>query len=514
MTLTLTACTNQENTTEPPTTKSPDDGESNDTLDDQPIDECDEERPNMILTFCDNFNSNGENVNEFGIDEDKWAYQLGTGSQYGLTGWGNNEEQYYREENITTHDGNLIIEAKPNDRGYRYTSGRLYTNPTFTQTYGRFEASIKLSTGDGFWPAFWMMPKDSVYGGWAASGEIDIMEAKGRFPNESSGAIHFGDSWPNNTYKHVSYQFPVGEDITDFHQYAVEWEPGEIRWYVDGHLISTINDWYSKDNPFPAPFDQDFYLILNLAVGGAFDGGRTPDATDFPAKMEVEYVRAWQFDYSNDTDVPSEVSNLALRSPYVPIIEWDNATDNMSIKEYEVYLDDVLVGTTITTDYTFTDLISNTEYTIKVIAVDRGGNRSNGVNYTFKVNYPTVGMKIEAEHYIAMSGIDLEPTNDIGDGENVGWIDMDDYMTYIIYVQEAGTYQVNYRVASNGTGGRISLYDGNQIVTETAVAGTGGWQVWTTVQSESFTLTEGVHTIQLLANPGGFNINWLEIIEN
>lgn len=257
------------------------------------------------LVWNDEFDGGGDNVDVNGVNLDKWAYQLGTGSQYGLEGWGNNEEQYYRSENIAVADGKLTITA--DDDGYggkAYTSGRLYTQPTFNKTYGKFEARMKLPTGDGIWPAFWMMPKDSEYGAWAASGELDIMEARGRLPREVGGTIHYGRNWPNNKSTGAEYEFGEASDITDFHTYGVEWEPGEIRWYVDGVLFQKLNNWdsWGADQPakyaFPAPFDKPFYMILNLAVGGNYDGGRVPDPADVPAKMEVDYVRVYDIENS------------------------------------------------------------------------------------------------------------------------------------------------------------------------------------------------------------------------
>jgi hypothetical protein len=249
------------------------------------------------ITFCDDFNGLGSNLNSNLVDLSKWGFQLGTGSQYGLTGWGNNERQFYRSENARVENGNLVIEAKmENFGGMPYTSARLWTQPTFSQKYGRFEASISLPVGTGLWPAFWLMPQDSVYGGWANSGEIDIMEARGRLPNEVSSAIHYGGSWPNNQYQSRKYQFPIGITISDFNLYSVEWEETELRFYVNNILYYTITDWYNTGYDFPAPFDQRFHIILNLAVGGTFDRDRLPDPQIFEEEvlMIVEYVRVYQ----------------------------------------------------------------------------------------------------------------------------------------------------------------------------------------------------------------------------
>ncbi|WP_138224674.1 carbohydrate binding domain-containing protein [Paenibacillus algicola] len=262
----------------------------------EPGDESD-----WTLVWSDEFDGTGSNLDVNGVNLDLWDYQLGTGAEYGLDGWGNNEQQYYRAENAKVENGSLIIEARNDGYGGKpYTSSRLYTQPTFTKKYGRFEARMKLPVGSGFWPAFWMMPADNRYGGWAASGEIDIMEARGRLPGEVGGTIHYGESWPLNRSTGAEYHFPEGTDISDFHTYAVEWEPGVLRWYVDGELYQELTNWdsWGKNMPakyaFPAPFDQEFYLILNLAVGGNYDGGRNPDASLLPSTMEVDYVRVYE----------------------------------------------------------------------------------------------------------------------------------------------------------------------------------------------------------------------------
>ncbi|MEJ6529356.1 carbohydrate binding domain-containing protein [Exiguobacterium sp. USCH10] len=248
------------------------------------------------------------------IDHSKWNFETGNwivdkdGNPV-AAGWGNNEKQFYtdKNENAFVKDGKLIIRAKKEQASdqfgtYDYTSAKLTTKGTFSKTYGRYEMRAKLPTGKGLWPAFWMLPEEDRYGGWAASGEIDIMESWGSQPDKVAGTIHYGETWPNNKYTGKDYHFAEGDGIDKWHTYAVEWEPGEIRWYVDGQLYQTQNDWYAKEAnkaskySYPAPFDQDFYLIMNLAVGGWFDGD-VDETTPFPAEMEVDYVRV--FDLKN-----------------------------------------------------------------------------------------------------------------------------------------------------------------------------------------------------------------------
>lgn len=269
------------------------------------------------MIWNDEFDGSGTNVDTNGVNLDKWGYQNGTGAEYGLDGWGNNEQEYYSKDNLQVQNGLLTITAKKqNMNGKPYTSGRLWTSPTFSKQYGRFEARIKMPEGQGLWPAFWMMPKDSAYGTWASSGEIDIMEARGRLPQEVSGTIHYGKPWPNNKSTGADYVFPAGQSISnDFHTYAVEWEPGEIRWYVDDHLFQTANQWSSEGvglpdkYAFPAPFDKSFYIILNMAVGGTFDGNLNPPDSALPAQMQVDYVRAY------------ELTGKPYKTPVEPVLD-------------------------------------------------------------------------------------------------------------------------------------------------------------------------------------------------
>ena len=247
------------------------------------------------------------------LDETKWSCQIGTGTSEGLTDWGNQELEYYTddEKNVRVEDGNLVITAiKEEERvgGKMFTSARLRTvtdegDVLFSTKYGRVEARIKLPKGEGLWPAFWMLPvDDSIYNEWASSGEIDIMEARGRMPDRIEGTIHYGQNWPNNVYKGQEFVMTKDTDITDYHLYSLEWEPGVLRWYIDNVCYHTTEQWFSKgpnggtDYTWPAPFDVPFYILLNMAVGGTFDLESNPYATEYPAEMKVDYVRVYQKD--------------------------------------------------------------------------------------------------------------------------------------------------------------------------------------------------------------------------
>ncbi len=247
------------------------------------------------------------------VDTAKWSFQRGDGSEVFLPpGWGNNELQWYTDQNATVADGFLNITARKEsvEPGWQYTSARLRTRTKGDWTYGRMEMRAKMPLGKGLWPAFWMLPTDGAYGGWAASGEIDIVEYLGSDPEEILGTIHFGGEWPMNVSASSSYTLPSGTFDEDFHVFAIEWEEGEIRWYVDDVHYATQTSWYSSGGDFPAPFDRRFHLLLNLAVGGNLPGA--PDAnTQFPQEYVIDYVRVYQ-----QSDAPAFSINPGLNDAW------------------------------------------------------------------------------------------------------------------------------------------------------------------------------------------------------
>ncbi len=228
------------------------------------------------------------------LDFRKWAVEENG------HGGGNEELQYYldRKENVRVANGCLILEARREavniagvERGY--SSGRVRTKRRASWQYGRFEVRAQLPAGRGLWPAIWLLPDDKRYGGWAASGEIDIMEALGHEPDRVHGTLHYGAAWPNNRHSGDSFQLAEGSFAKNFHVFTLEWEPEEIRWYVDGKLYQKQTKWHSTAAAYPAPFNQPFHLILNLAVGGKWPGN-PDDRTVFPAQLRVDYIRVYQ----------------------------------------------------------------------------------------------------------------------------------------------------------------------------------------------------------------------------
>ena len=228
------------------------------------------------------------------LDYSKWGIEVNA------FGGGNSELQLYsdRPKNVRVEKGHLILEAhkdKPNVSGTirDYSSARLRTKHRGDWKYGRIEVRAKMPVGQGIWPAIWMLPTDDVYGGWAASGESDIMEYRGQNPKEVLGTLHYGGQWPKNTSSGGSHTLKKGTFADEFHTFAIDWQEGKIVWSIDGKPYQTQTKWNSVNGKFPAPFDQKFHLLLNLAVGGHFVGA--PNATTkFPQQFLIDYVRVYQ----------------------------------------------------------------------------------------------------------------------------------------------------------------------------------------------------------------------------
>jgi beta-glucanase (GH16 family) len=245
---------------------------------------------NYVLSWSDEFGG----ANGSAPDPGKWSYDLGGG------GWGNNELESYtsRSQNVQVSGGNLVMTAQQeNYTGAdgitrNYTSARLKTQGLFSQGYGRFEARMQIPSGQGMWPAFWMLGSNITTIGWPGCGEIDIMENIGKEPGTIHGSLHAPSSVAPTASLSSAFSLPAGQNFADgFHVYAIEWEPGVVRFYVDAHLYGTFT-------PAQVPaggtwaFDHPFFIILNVAVGGDWPG--SPDATTkFPQQMLVDYVRVY-----------------------------------------------------------------------------------------------------------------------------------------------------------------------------------------------------------------------------
>ena len=275
------------------------------------------------------------------IDGQKWTHEVN------CLGGGNAEKQCYTEDEANSYvsDGTLKIVALPAAEGAQqpYTSARMITKNKADFKYGRFEMRAKLPSGQGSWPAFWLLPTDEVYGGWPKSGEIDIVEAvnlkakdaEGNPESHVYGTLHYGKDWPDNVNSGKAYKLPDGANpADDFHTYAIEWQEGEIRWYVDDYLYATQRrseirtnskgetvglkhrGWFAEyfdqvsgeltTHYSNAPYDQEFHMLLNFAVGGNWPENVNETGVDASAfengqTFEIDFVRVYQCQQNVDT---------------------------------------------------------------------------------------------------------------------------------------------------------------------------------------------------------------------
>jgi len=494
------------------------------------------------LVWQDEFNGNS-------IDSTKWEHEVNG------AGGGNNELQYYtaRSENSYVANGRLVLKALKerytgSDGTKDYTSARLRTKNKGDFLYGKIDVKAKLPHGQGLWPAIWMLPTDNVYGGWAASGEIDIMEAvnlRVNNNNEIHGTIHYGGEWPAQT--HTGLGIVPGSSVVDnYHVYGIEWEPGEIRWYLDGVLYQTQTDWYSNAGTYPAPFNQRFHLLLNVAVGGNWPGSPN-NSTSFPQTMEVDYVRVYESKQGGGDTV-----SLSVLNEGGGVVSANNNDINCGDRCSQQYTEFTAVELTATAEDGFIfngwndPALCATAYQNVCIVEMAPGNSDitlqaffapdNSCSQTSPHNGAAVLIPgtVQAENYdvgcaeLAYSDtdsenqggkyredeVDIETSHDNGGGYNVGWLRDGEWLNYTVNVSEAGRYDINFRTASKGNGSNVYLSkNGKNITGDIRISNTGGWQNWKTVTKKGIDLDAGLQTLTLHIDDGDFNLNFFEIVK-
>ncbi len=399
------------------------------------------------LVWNDEFN--GDKLNRA-----DWNYELHQ------PGWVNNELQEYidSEENIFVKDGSLVIKAikKDDENGTTYTSGRVNTQGKHDFKYGRFEARVKVPSGQGFLPAFWMMPTDeNVYGQWPKCGEIDIMEVLGSQTNKAYGTLHFGEP---HTHKQGSYELANGDFASEYHVFSCEWEPDEIRYYIDGKLYYTVNDWFTKKPGFgevtyPAPFDQPFYMILNLAVGGNWPGN--PDSTTQfgeNAELTVDYVRVYQKD-SYDENVQKPITQVVLRDPDAT----GNYINNGNFSVNESLSDNKDWGFLLAGSGNATAEISNNSLLINTV-------NAGDLDYSVQVVQPDLPMENGYRYRLTFDALATEDRTmitDISAPDNGYKRYMPDTKTQLTTTKQSYSYEFDMLNASDANG-RLEFNLGNQ----------------------------------------------------
>lgn len=272
---------------------------------------------NWQLVWEDDFNGNS-------LDQSKWIHDIGTGSQYGMWGWGNGELQYYQPQNTTLNNGIAKIEVKEEPNGIidswsatsYFSSSKITTKGLFNFRYGKVEARIKTIDGQGFWPAFWMLPSN---GSWPCDGEIDIMEQWGNdyLTNSTSGAAHLGTcpySSSTHFYETSSSYISSGSYADDFHTYSVIWKEDTITWYVDEIELFSLNpsSYWSIPSQSAWPFNaNEWYIMINLAITQAGPNSNTV----FPNQMEIDYVRVYQENLTNSINIDDKNKYTVFPNP-------------------------------------------------------------------------------------------------------------------------------------------------------------------------------------------------------
>lgn len=489
------------------------------------------------LVWSDEFDSTA-------LDQTKWSYETGNNG-----GWGNNELENYTNStaNCGIQNGYLTISAlKQSLNGYAYTSARIKTQSKFFFEFGKVEARIKLPYGKGMWPAFWMLGENISSVGWPSCGENDIMEMIGGSGTGSSGnplsdstaygTLHWSQSG-SEASSGGKYSLSSGKFADDFHLFGVIWTSKIVQFYVDNTVYYQVDITPTALNAFR----NNFFIILNLAVGGTWPG--SPDnSTVFPQAMQVDYVRVYQ-DTTNDptTSVISPSDNSTFSANSDITILANASVQSGTISRVAFFQDAKKIGETYVSPYEMTwRNVSPGNYKLTSVAYSTTGfsTVSDTVNVTVSgsaVTSPYGGTPasvpgaIEVEDYdLGGQGnayfdtdpqndggqyrpddaVDIETCSDTGGGYDVGWTEPGEWMLYTVNVIDSGSYQIGVRVSSTSTSGSLHFeVDGTDVTGTIDVPNTGAWQTWTTVQSQTFSLVAGSHQVKLVVNSSGFNVN-------
>ena len=473
-------------------------------------------------------------------DTSKWSYDVGGG------GWGNQESQYYtdsRTENARVENGNLVIEArKENFGGNSYTSARLVSKGKGDWTFGRIEARAQLPSGIGTWPAIWMLYSEGFYGGggWPDNGEIDIMEHVGFDEDQVHGTIHT-DAYNHTIGTQRGGNIFVSESTSQMHVYSIEWSPAKIDFFVDGTRYFTFpNDNVGWET---WPFDRDFHLILNLAIGGTWGGQQGIDDSIFPQQMLIDYVRVYEYEGVPSVELTNPQDSIGLQVGEELNIA-ASATDPDGVIDRVVFYqrDGVLAVDTEEPFGLQTRPLAEGCYEIRAVAVDNIGWQAT--SSTIPVNVGSscgqapylmsealIPGQIEAEHFDLggsgvgyqdldtdntgntirlLEGVDIEGTADDGGGHNIESIARREWLEYSVDVQQSGIYSIDLRVASASTEGSLQIdFDSVDKTGPIIFPATGGPQTWSTVTKAGVQLDAGKYKMRINFLGSSFKLNWV-----
>jgi beta-glucanase (GH16 family) len=460
-------------------------------------------------------------------------------------GGGNNELQYYRQENASVQNGSLVITAKKeNYLGKTYTSARMTTQNKKSWKYGKIEARIAAPSIQGIWPAFWMLGGNISTVGWPKCGEIDIFEHVNT-GNTNYGTIH----WNSDADTHVEYGGNTQvNDITQYHTYTVEWDANLIKWYVDGVKFHEAN--IAGGINSTSEFHNNFFIILNVAVGGNWPGNTIGT---MPANMYIDYVRVYQDAGTVVNKVPtvsitSPTNNATFTSPASIVINADAADTDGNITKVDFYNNNTFLGSDATAPYTYTwNGVGAGTYSITAKAIDNANAVTTSAAITIKVNAPVpqgpfggtswpIPGVIQAENYdvggqdvayndltptnqgnstYRTDAVDIETCTDAANGIDVGYISAGEWLEYSVNVQKTDNYDISTRVATTDANKAFHIeMNGTNITGTIIVPTTGGWDTWQTVEVEKIALTAGNKIMRIVMETGDFNINYIEFTKS
>ena len=468
------------------------------------------------------------------IDRETWKAETNPGVIYNA-----HQKQFYtdKQDNSFIKDGKLIIRAKKEHYVINeYTSARLNTYGNFGLRYGKIEARIKTASADGLRSKLFMLPEKLEYGAWSRSGQIDIMETQGANPDRVKGGIFYGGQGHYNKYTGGEYASEGIDFSADYHVYTVEWQPYEIRWFIDGKLYAMQNRWSSFSADYPAPFDKDFFLVVSLAVDGDIDDSQ------FPAEMSIDWIRAYQIEGNNQPPQikiisPANGSSIDTGNLQITV----NASDkDNNLKKVEFYNHNDLLGTAARTPYNFTWNVPDGCHTLTARAVDDAGfGCSDSIEFVAGVGCPPSpyhGSPIDLPGRVEAEDFDTSPkekaywdTNDSNEGGayretgvdiqdcleggyNLGWLEPGEWLEYTVNVKKAGKYDIVCRTGSPWDGGKLHVeFDGVNKTGTLEIVNTGDWQNYTHLIKRNAQLKAGLQKMKVVIEGGGFNFNYIEV---
>ena len=479
------------------------------------------------LIWSDEFNGGD-------IDHKTWQAETNPGVVYDAR-----QKQFYtnNRENSFVKAGQLVIRARKESYSINdYTSARLNTYGKFGCRYGKIEARIKTASGQGLRCKLLLLPEKLLYGTWARSGQIDVMETEGAHPGSVKAGIFHGGQGHFHEYSGGKYAPDDRDFSADFHVYTVEWQPYEIRWFIDGTLFAMQNRWSSFSAGYPAPFDQRFYLALGVAVDG------DTDDRQLPAEMSVDWIRVYQVTGDNrppEIKITNPVADATVAKGQLAISV--NASDaDGNLERVDFYNRQQLLGTAKVAPYDFVWDVPDGCHTLVARAVDREGfGRSDRVEIVAGIGCPpgpyhgsaaVLPGRVEAEDFDTSpkekaywdfddnnnGGAYRETAVDIQDclegGYNLGWIEPGEWLEYTVDVREAGNYDIVCRAGSPNDGGKLHVeFDGVDKTGTLDVVNTGDWQNYTHLIKKHVRLKAGVQKMKVVIERGGFNLNYIEV---